>query len=74
MAITQDNPQSLANSANANSYTLANYAVADGSNRVLIVIAHLQRNTQAGFTATCAYGAASMSVAVTQSSSSTNRW
>lgn len=46
MAITTGNPQSTRSTTNANTYTLASYNVASGSNRVLAVLVSLMRTNE----------------------------
>lgn len=64
MAITTNNPQSYRTSTDSNSYTLS-YAVASGTDRVLVVMMTAQYNNLGGFTASATYDGAAMSEVVT---------
>ena len=74
MSIARNNPQQLQSVTNASSYTLTSYAVPSVSDRVLVVMAHLQRPVETDFTASATFNGVSMTLAATLSGSSTSRW
>lgn len=74
MSIVKNNPQQFQSNANQATYTLPDYAVTNGSDRLLVVFAHLQRGVEADFTAAATFNGVSLTQAVTASGSSSSRW
>lgn len=75
MAITRNNPQTLNDTVNASSFTLANCAVTAGANRLLVVRVHAQRGATNSFTLTATFGGVSMTEATTlHVASATRSW
>ena len=74
MSIVRNNPQSYQSSANQSAYTLSSYAAPSGSNRLLVVIAHLQRGSLTDFTATATFNGVSLTQAATASGGTSSRW
>ena len=74
MAITTNNLQTTRSTTNANSYTLASYAVASGSNRVLVVRVMAMRGAETNFTLSATFNSVSMTEAVTHTANTTSRW
>ncbi len=71
--ITRHNLQTLVTATGSTEFTLADYEVSAGTRQVLVVTAHLQRNSVGDFTASCTYGGAAMTEAKTETDTSTNR-
>lgn len=75
MAIVRDNPQTAAKTTNANDQTLS-YTVNSGSDRVLVVVGHFQRNADNNFSPSCTWAGNAMTQAVSQTTtfSTSRRW
>lgn len=70
MAITRNNQQTLNDASNASSYTLANYVVSSGTDRVLVVRVASQKNTTGTISPTATYGGTSMTLAASDGAAS----
>ena len=66
MAVARNNPQQTNSTTGSTTYTLASYAVPSGTDRVLVVVAHLQRSSDTTYTASCTFNGGAMTEAVTQ--------
>jgi len=70
VAITRNNQQTLNDAGNASSYTLANYVVSSGTDRVLVVRVASQKNTTGTISPTATYGGTSMTLAASDGAAS----
>lgn len=72
MAIARNNLQTQATTASSTSYTLS-YTVNSGSDRVLVVFAHVRVGATADFTCTATWDGNAMTTAVTETNTGTSR-
>ena len=66
MTVARNNQQQTNSTTGSTTYTLASYAVPSGTDRVLVVVAHLQRSSDSTYTASCTFNGGAMTEAVTQ--------